>query len=82
MHLTNFLLHFAFSLPPYGQSNSLIHRPSQRSHLAFWPQVYKRVAGEGYKLKLAASRAVMTEVIKKFPSLPFTLRSLEAKNAR
>jgi len=45
-------------------------------------QIYKRVAGEGYKLKLAASRAVFGEVIKKYPSLPFTLRSLEAKNAR
>ena len=45
-------------------------------------QVYKRVVGETYKLKMAASRAVMSEVIKKFPSLPFALRSLEAKNAR
>jgi methionine aminopeptidase len=45
-------------------------------------QIYKRVAGEGYKLKLAASRTVFGEVIKKYPSLPFTLRSLEAKNAR
>jgi curved DNA binding protein len=44
--------------------------------------IYKRVAGEGYKLKLAASRSVFGEVIKKHPSLPFTLRGLEAKNAR
>jgi len=45
-------------------------------------QIYKRVAGEGYKLKLGASRTLLGEVIKKYPSLPFTLRSLEAKNAR
>ena len=45
-------------------------------------QVYKRVAGEGYKLKMTASRTVFGEIIKKYPSLPFTLRSLEAKNAR
>ena len=44
--------------------------------------MYKRVAGEGYKLKLAASRAVFSEIIKKYPSMPFTLRNLEAKNAR
>lgn len=45
-------------------------------------QVYKRVAGEGYKLKMSASRTVFGEIIKKYPSLPFTLRNLEAKNAR
>lgn len=40
------------------------------------------MAGEGYKLKMAASRTVFGEILKKYPSLPFSLRSLEAKNAR
>ena len=45
-------------------------------------QVYKRVVGEGYKLKMDASRKILSEIIKKYPSMPFCLRSLEAKNAR
>lgn len=44
-------------------------------------QVYKRIAGEGYKLKLNASRKAFGEIIKKYPSLPFTLRNL-VNNAR
>lgn len=44
--------------------------------------MYKRVVGEGYKLKLTASRIFFSEVIKKHPSMPFSLRGLEAKNAR
>jgi hypothetical protein len=31
---------------------------------------------------MAASRTVFGEILKKYPSLPFSLRSLEAKNAR
>ena len=45
------------------------------------PQVYKRIAGEGYKLKLNASRKAFGEIIKKYPSLPFALRNL-VNNAR
>lgn len=44
--------------------------------------MYKRIAGEGYKLKLNASRKVLGEIIKKYPSLPFSLRNLEVSNAR
>ena len=43
--------------------------------------MYKRIAGEGYKLKLNASRKAFGEIIKKYPSLPFTLRNL-VNNAR
>lgn len=57
-------------------STGVRFKPSDRM------QVYKRVAGEGYKLKLSASRAVFSEIIRRHPSLPFTLRGLEAKNAR
>lgn len=43
--------------------------------------MYKRIAGEGYKLKLNASRKAFGEIIKKYPSLPFNLRNL-VNNAR
>ena len=54
--------------------------PSHQSYLHL--QVYKRVAGGEYKLKLGASRTTFGEIIKKHPSLPFSLRDLEAKNAK
>ena len=49
--------------------------------LAAFGQVYKRIVGEGYKLKLNSSRKAFGEIIKKYPSLPFSLRNL-ANNAR
>lgn len=39
--------------------------------------VYKRDVENNYKLKMKASRYVITEVDKKFPTLPFTLRHFE-----
>jgi len=39
--------------------------------------VFKRNVEINYKLKMKASRAVLTEVDKKFPTLPFTLRHFE-----
>jgi curved DNA binding protein len=39
--------------------------------------VYKRQVDVDYKLKLKASRAVFSEVNKRFPTMPFTLRALE-----
>jgi methionine aminopeptidase len=39
--------------------------------------VFKRNVESNYQLKMKASRAVLTEVDKKFPTLPFTLRHFE-----
>lgn len=39
--------------------------------------VFKRAVDRNYSLKMKASRAVLTEVNKRFPSLPFSLRMLE-----
>lgn len=39
--------------------------------------VYKRNVEANYRLKMKASRYVLTEVDKKFPTLPFTLRHFE-----
>eukprot|EP00878_Enallax_costatus_P000747 GHUV01000864.1.p1 GENE.GHUV01000864.1~~GHUV01000864.1.p1 ORF type:complete len:391 (+),score=130.92 GHUV01000864.1:106-1278(+) len=38
--------------------------------------VYKRALDVEYKLKLKASRAVFSEINKRFPAMPFTLRAL------
>jgi len=38
--------------------------------------VYKRALEGQYQLKLKASRAVFSEVNKKYPTMPFTLRAL------
>eukprot|EP00879_Flechtneria_rotunda_P015638 GHRR01016356.1.p1 GENE.GHRR01016356.1~~GHRR01016356.1.p1 ORF type:complete len:206 (+),score=84.99 GHRR01016356.1:675-1292(+) len=38
--------------------------------------IYKRALDVMYKLKLQASRAVFSEVNKKFPTMPFTVRAL------
>jgi curved DNA binding protein len=47
------------------------------------PTVFKRQVDVDYKLKMKASRAVFSEVNKRFPTMPFTLRALEdAKRAR
>lgn len=44
--------------------------------------IYKRALEEQYKLKMKASRALFSEVNKRFPTMPFALRSLEAAQAR
>lgn len=38
--------------------------------------VYKRALDVEYKLKLKASRAVFSEINRKFPAMPFTLRAI------
>jgi curved DNA binding protein len=44
--------------------------------------VYKRALEEQYKLKMKASRTLFSEVNKRFPTMPFALRALEAQQAR
>jgi curved DNA binding protein len=39
--------------------------------------VYKRQVDVDYKLKMKTSRAVFSEINKRFPTMPFTLRALE-----
>lgn len=39
--------------------------------------VYKRNVDKNYSLKMKASRALFSEINKKFPTLPFTIRGLE-----
>lgn len=41
--------------------------------------IYKRAIDMEYKLKLKASRAVFSEINKKYPTMPFTLRALTAE---
>jgi methionyl aminopeptidase len=38
--------------------------------------VYKRAIEKNYKLKMQASRAVFSEISKKFPTMPFTMRAM------
>jgi curved DNA binding protein len=44
--------------------------------------VYKRALEEQYKLKMKASRALFSEVNKKFPTMPFALRAVDAEQKR
>lgn len=44
--------------------------------------VFKRSTDETYQLKMKASRAVLSDITKRFPTFPFTLRAMEAKTAR
>jgi len=44
--------------------------------------VYKRALEGGYSLKMKASRAVLSEVIKRFSTMPFSLRALATPGAR
>jgi len=46
------------------------------------PTIYKRAIDQTYLLKLQAARKVFSEINKKFPALPFTIRSLEQKHVR
>mmetsp|Transcript_5228 Transcript_5228/g.13659 ORF Transcript_5228/g.13659 Transcript_5228/m.13659 type:complete len:388 (-) Transcript_5228:147-1310(-) len=41
--------------------------------------VYKRALDREYNLKMKASRALFSEINRKFPALPFTLRAIEDK---
>ena len=44
--------------------------------------VYKRALEHEYHLKLKASRAVFSEINKRFPTMPFTMRALDGKQSR
>ena len=44
--------------------------------------VYKRALDQEYKLKLKASRQIFSEINKKYPTMPFTVRSLDSKQGR
>jgi len=44
--------------------------------------VYKRAIDRNYQLKLTASRQLFSEISKRFPYHPFTLRSLDEKKRR
>ena len=44
--------------------------------------VYKRALDQEYKLKLKASRGIFSEINKKYPTMPFTVRSLDSKQSR
>jgi len=44
--------------------------------------VFKRAVDRSYQLKLQASRQVFSEIQRRFPSLPFTLRALDEKKRR
>ena len=44
--------------------------------------VYKRALDQEYKLKLKASRGIFSEINKKYPTMPFTVRSLDSKQGR
>ena len=45
-------------------------------------QVFKRALDEQYHLKMKAARSVFSEINRKFPALPFTLRAIEGKGTR
>eukprot|EP01026_Neomeris_dumetosa_P016981 TRINITY_DN1647_c0_g1_i3.p1 TRINITY_DN1647_c0_g1~~TRINITY_DN1647_c0_g1_i3.p1 ORF type:complete len:380 (-),score=62.29 TRINITY_DN1647_c0_g1_i3:286-1425(-) len=44
--------------------------------------IYKRALDVEYSLKLKTSRAVFSEITKKFPTMPFSIRGLENKQVR
>ena len=44
--------------------------------------VFKRALDEQYHLKLKASRLVFSEINKKFPTMPFSIRLLDNKTSR
>lgn len=46
------------------------------------PTVFKRDVDRTYLLKLQASRKVLSEISRKSPTLPFSIRSIEEKHAR
>lgn len=44
--------------------------------------IYKRAIDQTYQLKMQASRYVLNEITQKFPTLPFSLRSLDEKRGK
>jgi len=44
--------------------------------------VYKRALDQNYQLKMKASRAVFSEINKKYPTMAFNIRGLESKGVR
>jgi hypothetical protein len=44
--------------------------------------VYKRALDQEYKLKLKASRSIFSEINKKYPTMPFSVRGLDSKQSR
>jgi len=52
-----------------GEGKPKIHDERETS-------VYKRAIEKSYKLKMQASRAVFSEITKKFPTMPFTMRAM------
>ena len=48
---------------------------------ALKPTIYKRVVERKYGLKVKNSRAFFSEVIRRFPTLPFSLRYMEDEKA-
>lgn len=44
--------------------------------------VFKRAVDQSYMLKMKSSRYVLSEVNKKYPTLPFTIRVLDEKQSR
>lgn len=52
-----------------GEGKPKIHDEKETS-------VYKRAIEKSYKLKMQASRAVFSEITKKFPTMPFTMRAM------
>jgi len=44
--------------------------------------VYKRAVDQNYSLKMKNSRYVYSEIVKRFGTLPFTLRALDEKRGR
>jgi len=44
--------------------------------------VFKRAVDQNYMLKMKASKYVLSEINKKYPALPFTLRNLDEKQGR
>eukprot|EP01023_Acetabularia_acetabulum_P029502 TRINITY_DN2783_c0_g1_i1.p1 TRINITY_DN2783_c0_g1~~TRINITY_DN2783_c0_g1_i1.p1 ORF type:complete len:381 (-),score=60.30 TRINITY_DN2783_c0_g1_i1:193-1335(-) len=44
--------------------------------------IYKRALDVEYSLKLKTSRAVFSEITKKYPTMPFSIRNLENKQVR
>lgn len=44
--------------------------------------IFKRTPDEMYSLKMKASRALLSEIKEKYPSLPFTLRNFTDSRAK
>jgi len=44
--------------------------------------VYKRAADANYQLKMKASRAIYSQILKETPTFPFTIRALDEKKAK